>query len=75
MISSFRSVFGHSTLPDPLKTLVAVGCVYELAALPDRSPLPTISDLMHRATMSRRARFVAWWLVGYSAAHLFGVDT
>jgi len=61
-------------MPDPLRTLVAVGCVYELIALSDRSPLPTISTLMHRATRSKRGRFLAWWAVGYASAHLFGVD-
>ena len=59
---------------DPLRTLVAVGCLYELAALPERSPLPTLSAIMNDATRSTRGRFLAWWLVGYLAAHLFGVD-
>ena len=30
------------------KAVVAFGCVYELAALPDRSPLPTITAIVKR---------------------------
>lgn len=59
---------------DPLRMAVAVGCVYELVSLSRRNRLPTISELMQRATTSRRARFASWFLVGYAAAHLFGVD-
>lgn len=32
---------------DPTRAVIAVGCIYELCALPERSPLPTISDLVN----------------------------
>ena len=57
-----------------LRMIVALGCAYELVALPHRSPFPTISELANRATYHRHARFAIWWFVGYAAAHLFGVD-
>lgn len=30
------------------KIVVAVGCCYELVALPERSPLPTLTDISTR---------------------------
>lgn len=50
-----------------LKVLTAAGCAYEIAALPARSPLPTISELVSNP---HRHRF--GWLVwlGWIAAWL-----
>lgn len=57
---------------EPLKVTVAVGCVYELCAL--WSPLPTISELLQRASRNRRTRVGVWLLCGFVAAHFMGVD-
>lgn len=50
-----------------LKVLTAAGCVYEIAALPERSPLPTISDLVsnpyrHRFGWAVWAFWIGAWL-------------
>jgi hypothetical protein len=60
--------------PSPLRTAVAIGCVYELLALPDRSPLPTISSISQRGASHRRFRFLSWAWAGYAAAHMLGLD-
>jgi len=60
--------------PPPLRVAVAVGCLYELVALPERSPLPTISELVQRGSRSRRFRVAVWLWCGYVSAHFMGVD-
>lgn len=71
VVAGDRAVMSY---PSPLRALVAIGCLYELAALPDRSPLPTISDVLQRASRSRRLRVGVWLWCGYVAAHFMGVD-
>ena len=44
----------------PFRWLVAAGCVYELAALHERSPLPTISRVLNLLAAHPVWRFVAW---------------
>lgn len=55
------------------KWVVAVCCIYELAALPARSPLPTISSLSNKGFRHPYLRFIAWVLGGFMAAHMIGV--
>jgi len=58
------------------KVVVAAGCLYELAALPPRSPLPTISRLCNAGVdhTSPAARLAAWMFAGGLALHLLGLD-
>ena len=53
------------------KVIVAIGCTYELAALPNRSPLPTITALirMARRHASRPLRVAAWAWCGVWCFH------
>ncbi len=47
--------------------IVAAGCIYELAALPDRSPLPTISRVVNNLNDHPVLRVVAWaWSGGWA---------
>lgn len=49
---------------NPGRAIIAAGCLYELAALPERSPLPTITTLVRRARHHRVLRVVAFaWCV------------
>jgi hypothetical protein len=49
---------------NPGRALIAVGCLYELAALPERSPLPTITKLVRRMRHHRVLRVAAFaWCV------------
>jgi hypothetical protein len=51
---------------NPGRALIAAGCLYELAALPERSPLPTITTLVRvcRRHPRRILRLVAvGWLL------------
>ena len=51
------------------KWTVAVGCAYEIAALHERSPLPTISRLLNLCSNHRTLRAVAWVWAGAWAWH------
>lgn len=55
------------------RIVVAIGCVYELAAL--WSPLPTITELVHRGRHHsvHRWRVVAWAFIGLSVMHFLGL--
>ena len=57
----------------PFRWLVAGGCLYELASLHERSPLPTISTLIKYCTHDKRGRVLAWVWAGAWAYH-FMVD-
>ena len=41
------------------RVVIGVGCTYELAALPDRSPLPTITQIVARGRRSNMAAKLA----------------
>lgn len=50
--------------PHAFKLVVAIGCAYELVAL--WSPLPTITEVVHRARRHRVWRVAAWaWCIGW----------
>jgi hypothetical protein len=53
----------------PFRWLVAAGCVYELAALHERSPLPTISRVLNMASGHRVLRVLTWAWCGAWAWH------
>jgi hypothetical protein len=53
----------------PFRWLVAAGCVYELAALHERSPLPTISKVLNVASERPALRVVTWAWCGAWAWH------
>jgi hypothetical protein len=53
----------------PFRWLVAAGCAYEIAALHDRSPLPTISRILNLAAQHRTLRVVTWAWCGAWAWH------
>lgn len=59
--------------PDPFRVVVAVGCAYELAALPQRSPLPTISQLCATGARHPLARWGVFLFGGALTAHLLGL--
>ncbi len=51
----------------PFRWLVAVGCTYEIVALHERSPLPTLSHIANRASTHPLARVFVWgWWDGYA---------
>lgn len=56
------------------KIVIAAGCVYELAALPERSPLPTITTIVKRSHRHPYLRVLAWIWGGVWAAHWFDID-
>ena len=60
--------------PRPFRVAVAIGCIYELAALPDRTPIPTISAISQHGSRHRRFRVVSWLWAGYAAAHMLDLD-
>lgn len=62
--------------PSPFKVLVAVGCAYELLALPERTPFPTISRLCNAGVdhAAPHVRVAAWAFAGGLAVHLLGLD-
>lgn len=53
------------------RVIIAAGCLYELAALPDRSPLPTITEIIKATNRHRRLKVLAWLWGGVWAAHFF----
>ena len=53
----------------PFRWLVAAGCAYEVAALHERSPLPTISRLLNLASTHPFARVATWLWCGAWAWH------
>ena len=53
----------------PFRWLVAAGCLYELAALHERSPLPTISRVVNMMSGHRTLRVIAWAWAGAWAYH------
>jgi hypothetical protein len=57
----------------PFRWLVACGCLYEVAALHERSPLPTISRLLNACAGHRWLRAVAWLWCGVWAWHFLVV--
>ena len=59
----------------PFRWLVAAGCAYELAALHERSPLPTISKVLNVCSTHRWLRSVAWVWAGAWAWHFLVVPT
>ena len=56
----------------PFRWLVAAGCVYELAALHERSPLPTISRVVNLLASHPVLRVFAWGWAGAWAWHFLG---
>lgn len=47
--------------------IVAVGCLYEIAALPSWSPLPTISRIINTLNDYPKLRVLAWvWSGGWA---------
>lgn len=59
---------------NPFRWLVVVGCGYELAAIHERSPLPTVSTLVGRASTHPWLRLLAWAWCGAWAYHFLVVD-
>ena len=59
----------------PFRWLVAAGCVYELAALHERSPLPTISKALNACAGHPTLRVVAWAWCGAWAWHFLETAT
>jgi len=57
----------------PFRWLVAAGCCYELAALHDRSPLPTISRVVNVLAAHRTLRVAAWAWCGAWTWHFLVV--
>lgn len=53
----------------PFRWMVAAGCVYELAALHERSPLPTISRILNVLAGHPILRVVTWGWCGAWAWH------
>jgi hypothetical protein len=51
------------------RAIIAAGCAYEIAALPDRSPLPTITELVKTVGRLRFGRFVLWLWLGFIVDH------
>ena len=59
----------------PFRWLVAAGCAYEVAALHDRSPLPTISKVMNILHRHPVLRVLTWAWCGAWAWHFIGNTT
>ena len=53
----------------PLRWAVAVGCAYELAALHELSPLPTITEVLKTTHRHPIGRFLVWMWCGFVAWH------
>lgn len=53
----------------PFRWIVAAGCVYEVAALHERSPLPTISRVLNACAGHPILRVFAWLWCGVWAWH------
>lgn len=53
----------------PGKWAVGAGCFYELLALPERSPFPTITNIVTTVRRHPRLKWAAWFWVGVWAAH------
>lgn len=52
---------------NPFRWLVAAGCVYELAALHEKSPLPTISAVLNLFAGHKVLRVLTWaWCGGWA---------
>lgn len=51
--------------------VIATGCLYELAALHERSPLPTITEIIKATHRHRFLKVLAWLWGGVWAAHFF----
>lgn len=58
-----------------MRAVVAVGCLYELAALPDASPLPTISRIVNELNSRKITRVLAWAWSGGWAWHFMVRDS
>lgn len=52
--------------------VVAAGCVYELSALHESSPLPTISGVAERFNRHPVLRVITWGWCGAWAWHFMG---
>lgn len=50
------------------RSVIAAGCLYELAALPERSPLPTITEIVKRGNNSK-LKWLTWVWAGVWSAH------
>ncbi len=59
----------------PFRWLVAAGCVYELAALHQQSPLPTISRILNVCAGHPTLRVLTWAWCGAWAWHFLVVPT
>ena len=53
----------------PFRWLVVAGCTYELAAIHEKSPLPTISRTLNICSAHKLGRFAAWMWCGAWAYH------
>lgn len=60
--------------PNPFRAAVAAGCIYELVALHDSTPVPTISAISQMGSRHRRFRIISWMWAGYAAAHMLDLD-
>lgn len=58
----------------PFRWLVAAGCTYELVALHERSPFPTISRVMNVFHQNSVLRVVTWAWCGAWAWHFLGTE-
>jgi len=56
----------------PFRWLVAAGCAYEISALHERSPFPTISNILNRLHSSPILRVLTWAWCGAWAWHFMG---
>jgi hypothetical protein len=55
------------------RVVIAAGCAYELVSL-FHPKLPTISELVFRASNHKVLRFGAWCFCGYAIDHFVGGD-
>ena len=53
----------------PFRWLVAAGCLYEVASLHERSPLPTISSILNLLAGHPILRVLAWGWAGAWSYH------
>lgn len=51
------------------RAVIAVGCTYELLALPESSPLPTITNIVAELRRTPHLKWAAWVWVGVWSAH------
>jgi len=58
-----------------LRGIVAIGCIYELSALPDATPWQPITGLCHQGLDDGGVGLViALLFIGYLSGHLHGLD-